>query len=98
MGDVPKSGYVELEIPLDKIGVTPQMLIDGIGFAHQGGQVEWGHTVLVEPTGKRTVLWGDSLEHPQEKLAQTKISVAGLKKGTKIKVLFEDRELVAEDG
>ena len=33
-----------------------------------------------------------------EQLARTRIGVAGLKAGTKIRVLFEDRELTAEDG
>ena len=31
-------------------------------------------------------------------LEKTKVFVAGLKKGTKVRVLFEDREIVAADG
>ena len=33
-----------------------------------------------------------------EQLAQTRISVAGLKAGTSIRVLFEDRTITAADG
>lgn len=44
-------------------------------------------------------MFGDHEDRPDPaKLEKTRITVAGLKKGTKIRVLFEDRELVAEDG
>ena len=33
-----------------------------------------------------------------EQLQQTKIRLAGLKKGAKVRVLFEDRTIIAEDG
>lgn len=98
MGDLPQSGNVELTVPLDKIGIKADLLIDGIGFAHQGGRVEWGETALVDAAGQKTVIWGDTLEHPPEILAKTRISVPGLAKGAKVRVLFEDREITAEEG
>lgn len=98
MGDLPAAGdWVRLEVPLDKIGAA-KGLLDGIGFAHEGGRVFWGPTSLVSPDGKEQVIWGDNVEHPPEALATTNIQVAGLKKGTKIRVLFEDRHLTADEG
>jgi hypothetical protein len=98
MGAMPEAGqWVRLEVPLDKIGAVDRLL-DGVAFAHEGGVVHWGQTSLITPDDKETILWGDALEHPAEELARTKIEVAGLKGGTRVRVLFEDRELKAEDG
>jgi hypothetical protein len=88
---------VKLEIPLDKIGAAGNLL-DGVAFLHEGGRVWWGRTTLVDGDGVETVVWGDAVELPAEQLARTKISVAGLKAGSKVRVLFEDRELTAADG
>ncbi len=97
-GPLPKAGdWVKLEFALDQIGIKDGM-IDGVGSAHTQGKVWWGPTSLVTPDGKETLLFGDALEHPPEALAKTKIVVPGLKTGTKVRVLFEDRELTAKDG
>ena len=69
-----------------------------VGFLHEGGRIEWGPTSLVAPDGTETVLWGDQIGQAPAQLAQAKISVPGLKAGTKVRVLFEDRELKAEAG
>jgi hypothetical protein len=98
MGPLPESGkWVRLEIPLEKIDATGKLL-DGVAFLHDGGQVSWGHTILVGPDGSETLVWGDSVELPAEKLAAVKVHVAGLKAGTKVRVLFEDRTVTAADG
>jgi hypothetical protein len=98
MGELPATGeWVRLEVPLDKIDAAGGLL-DGIGFAHEGGRAYWGRTSLVTPDGGETIIWGDSLEYPPTELEKTKITVAGLKKGARIRVLFEDRNLEAEDG
>ena len=99
MGDLPKAGeWVKLEIPLEKAGAAGK-LVDGVGFLHDGGRVWWTNTVIVTPDGKETVVFGDYEDRPDPTtLEKTKIVVAGLKKGTKVRVLFEDREIVAEDG
>jgi hypothetical protein len=55
--------------------------------------------VLIDPKGKETDVFGDHEDRPDPaSLARVKVTVAGLKKGTPVRVLFEDRELVAEDG
>ncbi len=56
--------------------------------------MEWGRAVLVAPDGRQQVVWDDQ----PKSLAKTVIRVAGLAAGTKVKVLFEDREIVAQQG
>lgn len=98
MGSLPRpNDWFELEVPLEKIGAGGQ-LIDGVACLHEEGIVQWGHTLIVEPDGTKFTVWGDSLVLPSEQLEKTKIHVAGLKPGTKVRVLFEDRELTAADG
>jgi hypothetical protein len=99
MGELPAADkWVKLEVPLEKIGAAGKLL-DGVGFLHDGGRVWWARTVLVPPEGKETVVFGDHEDrHSPEQLQEVKVTVAGLKKGTKIQILFEDRVIVAEDG
>jgi hypothetical protein len=55
--------------------------------------------VIVGPDGNETVVFGDYEDRPSpEKLLKTKISIEGLKKGTNVKVLFENRTLVSDEG
>jgi hypothetical protein len=58
----------------------------------------WGRAAIVGPSGDEFEVWGDSSDHSPERLARTKIAVDGLKSGTRVRVLFEDRELKAADG
>jgi hypothetical protein len=98
MGPLPEVGrWVKLEFPIEKVGAADQLL-DGVGFLHDGGRVEWGRTTIIGPDGAEGLVWGDALELPPEELAKVKIKVAGLNAGTKVRVLFEDRELTASDG
>jgi len=98
MGALPAAGeWSSLEVPLEKIGAAGKP-IDGVAFLHEGGQVEWGRTALADPEGGESIVWGDFVGQPPEQLARTSIRVAGLKAGTKVRVLFEDRELTAGDG
>ncbi len=97
MGELPKTGaWIKLEVPLDRIGAVGP-LVDGVGCMQKGGRVWWGPTSVVADK-EETLVLGDSLALPPEQLKETKVRVAGLKAGTKVHVLFEDRELVAEDG
>jgi hypothetical protein len=98
MGKLPAAGeWVQLEVPLDKIGADGKLL-DGVAFLHEGGRVQWGPTRLVAPDGTTATVWGDSVGPAPESLKQVRIHVAGLKAGTPIRVLFEDRTLTAQDG
>jgi hypothetical protein len=99
LGTLPTADrWVKLEVPLAQIGAAGKLL-DGVAFMHEGGRAWWSQTTLVTPDGKEQVVFGDHEDRPSpQQLAQTRIHVAGLKKGTKVRVLFKDRELVAEDG
>ena len=99
MGVLPKPGeWVKLDIPLGKVGAAGN-LRDGIGFLHDSGRVWWSRTVQVAPDGTETVVFGDQEDRPDPAaLEKAKVFVANLKKETKVAVLFEDREIVAEDG
>jgi hypothetical protein len=99
MGGLPKAGeWVKLEVPLEKIGATDKLL-DGVGFLHDGGRVWWARTVLVSPDDKETVVFGDHEDRPAPaRLEKTRVKVTGLKKGAKVRVLFEDRTIIAEEG
>jgi hypothetical protein len=97
-GPLPGLGeWVRLELALEKIGAADKLL-DGVGFLHEGGRIEWGRTSLVGPDDVEHVVWGDTIGPAPEKLAKATIRVAGLKAGTKVRVLFEDRAIAAGDG
>jgi hypothetical protein len=89
--------WVKLEVPLERIGAA-EKLLDGVAFLHTGGRVAWGRTSILDPRGVETLVWGDSIEIPPDTLARTRIHVNGLVAGTRVRVLFEDREIVAADG
>lgn len=97
MGSLPAPGvWTRLEIPLERLRAHGALL-DGVGFIHAGGRVEWGRTTITTPAGEMTV-WDDTIELPAAQLARVKISVDGLRAGTRVRVLFEDREITAGDG
>jgi hypothetical protein len=55
-------------------------------------------TSIVSPDGVETVLWGDRLGESPERLTHVQIRIVGLPKGAKVRVLFEDRSVIAADG
>jgi hypothetical protein len=99
MGELPETDkWIKLEVPMEKIAATGKLL-DGVAFMHESGRAWWAGTVLVDPDGKEQVVFGDHEDRPSpEALAKVKICVPGLKKRTKVKVVFEDRTIAAEEG
>jgi hypothetical protein len=98
MGRAPAAGgWTRIEVELDKLG-TVDKLIDGVGFIHARGRIEWGRTAILGPGGRELEVWGDAIQVAPERLAQVRISVQGLRAGTRVRVLFEDRELTAASG
>jgi len=97
-GPLPEAGrWLRLDAALDDIGAT-NTLVDGMAFLHDGGRVFWGRSSLVGPGGDETILWGDHEAATPGQLSRTRIDVAGLKLGARVRVLFEDREIVAGKG
>jgi hypothetical protein len=98
MGAPPAAGrWTQIEISLERIGAHDK-LVDGVAFLHRGGRIRWGRTAIVGPRGEEFEIWGDGSDRRPERLARTRIAVDGLKSGTRVRVLFEDRELQAADG
>ena len=100
LGTMPIAGtWHKIEVPLNDIGVTTQ-LVDGVAFIHdEGGRAWWSHTYITNSsTGESSYFIKDSIELPASELSQTKIAVAGLTEGTTVRVVFEDRTISAENG
>jgi hypothetical protein len=99
IGDLPAKGqWVRLEAPIEKLGLQPGSVIDGFGFMSKGGHAWWERTLLVRADGSEQVLCdGSAGIHPRE-LAKVRFEVPGLKAGTKVKVCFDQREIVAGEG
>ena len=98
MGASPPPGaWARLEVPLERIRAD-RKLLDGVGFLHAGGRLRWGRTSIVAPGGEELLVWGDRVELAPDRLARTTIAVGGLRAGTRVRVLFEDRALTAADG
>ncbi len=99
LGRAPAAGqWARVELPLDQIGAADK-LVDGVGFMHARGRIEWGRTSIIAPGGGGELeVWGDAIQLAPERLAQVKIGVEGLRAGTQVRVLFEDRDLTAADG
>ena len=64
---------------------------------HPAGRVR-GSDLIVAPGGEELEVWGDTIALPPDRLARTKISVGGLRARSRVRVLFEDRQLTAADG
>ncbi|MHB9109671.1 MAG: ExbD/TolR family protein [Armatimonadota bacterium] len=98
-GPIPASEqWIKLEVPLEKIA-REGTVIDGVSCLHSGVvPVSWGRTYIAFADGSEQTLIGDSLTLLPAWLAKTKITVPGLKAGAKVRVVFEDREIVAKDG
>jgi hypothetical protein len=97
MGESPKPGvWTRLEVPVEALGLDG-MMVDGFGFVSKGAKVWWERTLLVQD-GKETVLCDGSAGIPPDQLAKVRFNVDGLKAGTKVKVCFEERDIVSQDG
>lgn len=97
IGNLPAKGrWVRLEVPVEQLGLDGKV-IDGLGFVSKGDRVWWERTLLLRD-GQETVLCDGSVGiHPRQ-LARVRFNVPGLPAGTRIKVCFEEREIVAGEG
>src|SRR5262249_31272366 len=93
----PTGKWHRLEIDSDKVGLTGK-LVDGFAFLAGNGRALWAHTVLERDGKEVRVFCEDSVGIDRALLGKVRIDVPGLKKGTRVKVLFEDRTLTADEG
>jgi hypothetical protein len=97
LGDVPEPGkWARLEAPVETLGMDGQV-VDGFNFMSKGGNAWWERTLLVQD-GKEIPLCDGSVGIRPDKLKAVRFNVAGLKAGTKVKVMFDEREITAGDG
>jgi hypothetical protein len=97
LGDLPRAGvWVRLEVPVEKLGLEGKA-VDGFAFVSKGAKVWWERTLLVRGGAERVLCDGSAGIHPAA-LKRVRFEVKGLKAGTKVKVCFEEREIVARDG
>jgi hypothetical protein len=96
-GAVPEAGkWVKMEMLADDIGIVGKQA-DGFFFLSQDGQASWGRSSIVRGD-QEIVLSGATLGASAEELKTVRIAVPWAPDGTKVKVLFEERELVVKDG
>ena len=97
LGEMPNVGtWAKLEVPVETVGLDG-LVVDGFGFVSKGAKVWWEQTLLLRDGGER-VLCDGSVGIPPDQLKKVRFNVAGLKAGTKIRVCFEERDIIASDG
>lgn len=97
-GPLPEAGtWHRIEIDAAKFGLVGK-LVDGFAFLTQNGGARWDHSVLERDGKVVRVFCEDSVGVDRNLLAAVRVAVPGLKAGARVKPLFENREIVAEEG
>lgn len=96
-GPLPAAGeWHRIEIDAARAGLVGK-LVDGFAYMTKDGHAMWDHSVLERNGEVVRVFCEDSVGIDRAELAGVRINVPGLKAGTKVRVLFEGREIVADD-
>lgn len=94
---LPAAGkWTKLEMAADKIGLVGKQ-IDGFFFIAKDGDAQWTHSAVARGA-EEIVLCGSTLGPSPDELAAVRFAVPWAKDGTKVNVLFEERDLVVKDG
>ena len=94
---LPTAGkWTRLEMDADRIGLVGKQ-IDGFFFISKDGDAQWSRSAVVRGD-KEIVLCGSTLGPSADELAAVRFDVPWAKDSSKVKVLFEERELVVKDG
>src|SRR5262249_31620990 len=98
LGALPKAGsWHRIEIDAEKAGLVGK-LVDGFAYLTKNGRALWDFSALERDGKVVRVFCEDSVGIDRSLLAKVRVSVPGLKKGTAVKALFEDRTIVADGG
>lgn len=73
-------------------------LVDGFAFLSQNGRALWDYSALERDGKPVRVFCEDTVGIDRALLPTVRVNVPGLKAGTRVRVLFENREIVAADG
>lgn len=96
-GALPPAGqWTKLELTAEELGLVGKQ-VDGAFFLAKDGEAWWDRTAIVRGN-QEIVLCDDSVGPPQDELAATRISLPWAADRTRISVLFEERDLVVQDG
>ncbi|MCE9592466.1 MAG: hypothetical protein K8S99_18320 [Planctomycetes bacterium] len=97
-GDKPAAGqWVRIEMDAEKYGLVGA-LVDGFAYMTQNGRALWDYSTLERGGQVVRVFCEDTVGIDRALLKSVRFNVAGLKKGTKIRSLFDEREITAEEG
>ena len=98
LGSIPKPGeWYRIEIDAEKADLVGR-LIDGFAYLTRNGRALWDYSTLERNGEVVRVFCEDTAGIDRSLLSSVRISVPGLKYGTKIKVLFEDRTIISDGG
>lgn len=97
-GSKPTAGqWLRIELDAEAYGLVGK-LVDGFAYLTQNGRALWDYSALERGGKVVRVFCEDTVGIDRALLASVRISVPGLKLGSKVKALFEDREIVSQDG
>jgi hypothetical protein len=97
-GNLPAAGtWTRIEIDAEKAGLAGK-LVDGFAYLTKNGRALWDHSVLERDGKVVRVFCEDSVGIDRSLLPKVRIAVPGMKAGKKVKVLYEDRTITADDG
>src|SRR5262249_44697232 len=97
-GALPKPGaWHRIELDAERAGLVGK-LVDGFAYLTKDGRALWDYSALERDGKPVRVFCDDSVGIDRSLLANVRINVPGLKKGTPVRALFENRTIPAEDG
>jgi hypothetical protein len=97
-GEVPAAGrWTKLEISADQAGLVGKQ-VDGFLFLAKDGNAWWSHSAIVRGDKEFVLSEGGSVTPHRDDLKRVRISTPWAPEGTKVKVLFEERERTIRDG
>lgn len=97
-GKLPEAGaWHRIEIDAEQYGLVGK-LVDGFAFITQNGRAKWDYSALERNGQVVRVFCEDTVGIDRATLPSVRINVPGLRAGARIKVLFENREIIAEEG
>ncbi len=97
-GKLPEAGaWHRIEIDAEQYGLVGK-LVDGFAYLTQNGRAIWDYSALERTGAVVRVFCEDTVGIDRALLPSVRVNVPGLKAGTRVRALFENREIVAEDG
>jgi hypothetical protein len=98
LGGLPAAGrWQRIELDAERAGLVGK-LVDGFAYLTKGGRALWDYSALERDGKVVRVFCEDTVGIDRALLPKVRVNVPGLKKGTLVRVLFEDRSIVADEG